>query len=323
MPLNPFKDAATKAQDESTRAYDKGVNLGPEKWQNASSLFSEAAKHFAESGNPQKSNEATALAWLFYALVHNDAGSWYNCSEAMKKIGDTQINVGFAASSAAIALQAKVIQLDMLATSGISSDSQDTSRVEALKNLAQKYLELTGEDLVVWKLMKAELDPQRRAYYLLGLATLVQANSLMESDPRKAVSLLSESATQFEMAGVDPMNLRAITKAKRDNASKVAKCWFCGREVQGMGTHYLLLQATVSNYTKQKYGSEVPQSIDGAHVVACEGCSSSIRMVADAFARMYYERAITEMHEIAQRLEARITSLENTVNSLRARTALR
>ena len=90
-----------------------------------------------------------------------------------------------------------------------------------------------------------------------------------------------------------------------------------------MGTHYMLLPAAVSNYTKQKYGSEVPQSIEGAHVVACEGCASSIRMVADAFARMYYERAITEMHEIAQRLEARITSLENAVNSLKARTALR
>jgi len=322
LPFNPFKDAATKAQEEFTRAYDKGVNLGPQKWQDASTSFTDAAKHFAEAGNPQRSNEATALAWLFYALVHNDPASWYNCSEAMSKIGDTQINIGFAASSVAIASQAKVIQLDMLTTSGINSDSQDTSRVEALKSLAQRYLELTGEDLVVWKLMKAELDPQRRAYYLLGLATLVQANNLMDSDPRKAVSLLSESATQFEMAGVDPMNLRAITKAKRDNASRVAKCWFCGREVQGMGTHYVLLQATVSNYTKQKYGSEIPQSIDGAHVVACESCSSSIRMVADAFARMYYERAVTEMHEIAQRLEARITASESQVRSLKARVPL-
>lgn len=323
MPLNPFKDASTKAQEEFTRAYDKGVNLGPQNWQDASGSFSDAAKHFAEAGNPQKSNEATALAWLFYALVHNDAGSWHNCSEAMGKIGDMQVNIGFAASSAAIASQARVIRLDLITTNGINSDSRDISRVEALKSLAQRYLELAGEDLVVWKLMKAEVDPQRRAYYLLGLATLIQANGLMDSDPRKAVSLLSESATQFEMAGVDPLNLRPITKAKRDNASKVAKCWFCGREVQGMGTHYLLLQATVSDYTKQRYGSEVPQSIDGAHVVACEGCASSIRMVADAFARMYYERAITEMHEIAQRLEARITSLENAVNSLRARPALR
>ena len=319
MPLNPFKDTGTKAQEEFTRAYNKGVNLGPDKWQDAASSFSDAAKHFAEAGNPQKASEALALATLFNALVYRNADSWRICSEAMSRIGDTQINVGFAVSSAAIAQQAKVIQEDMLATGTVNSDSQDTSRVVALKNLAQKYLELTGEDLVVWKLMKAEVDPQRRAYYLLGLATLVEANSVMDSDPRKAVSLLSESATQFEMAGVDPMNLRAITKAKRDNASRVAKCWFCGREVQGLGTHYVLLQAIVSNYTKQKYRSEIPLSIDGAHIVACESRSSSIRMVADAFARMYYERAVTEMHEIAQRLDARITSLESDIRSLRAR----
>lgn len=319
MPFNPFKDAATKAQEEFTKAYDKGVNLGPDKWQDASNSFADAAKHFAEAGNPQKSNEAYALATLFYALVRRDAESWRNCSEAMARIGDTPVNVGFTASSAAIAVQARVIQEDIIATSAVNSESKDTSRVEGLKTLAQKYLDLTGEDLVVWKLMKAELDPQRRAYYLLGLASLVEANSLMDSDPRKAVSLLSESATQLEMAGVDPMNLRAITKVKRDNASKVAKCWFCGREVQGMGTHYMLLQASVSNYTRQKYGSEIPQSIDGAHVVACESCSSSIRMVADAFARMYYERAVAEMHEIAQRLDARIASLETQVRGLKAR----
>jgi hypothetical protein len=323
LPLNLFKDAATKAPEEFARAYDKGVNLGPEKWQDAADSFSEAAKHFAEAGNPQKSSEALALATLFNALVHRDAESWRICHEAMTRIGDTQINVGFAARSAAIAQQVLVMHEDVVATSALNSNSHDASRVGALKNLAQKYLELTGEDLVVWKLMKAEVDPQRRAYYLLGLAALVEANSLMDSDPRKAVSLLSESATDFEMAGVDPMNLRAITMVKRDNASRVAKCWFCGREVQGMGTHYVMLQAVVSNYTKQKYGSEVPQSVDGAHVVACESCSSSIRMVADAIGRMYYERAITEMNGIAQRLEARITSLENAVNSLRIRTAHR
>jgi len=323
LPLNPFKDAATKAQEEFVRAYAKGVNLGPEKWQDASDSFSSAAKHFAESGSPQRSNEAFALSVLFYALVHRDAESWRRCSEAMTQMGDTQIQVGFTASSAAIAQQAQVMNEDILATSALNSDSHDASRVGALKNLAQKYLELTGEDLVVWKLMKAEIDPQRRAYYLLGLAGLVEANGILESDPRKAVSLLSESATHFEMAGVDPMNLRAIAKAKRDNASMVARCWFCGREAQGLGTHFELLPAVVSNYTKEKYGSEVPQSLDGAHVVACESCSSSIRMVADAFARMYYEKALNEMHDIASRLDARITSLQHEVNSLKGRVALR
>jgi len=233
LPLNPFKEAATKAEEEFTRAYNKGVNLGPEKWQDAANSFSDAAKHFAEVGNAQKSNEAFALATLFNALVYRNAESWRICSEAMTRTGDTQINVGFSASSAAIAQQARVMHEDILATTGINGDSNNISRVGALKNLAQKYLELTGEDLVVWKLMTVEVDPQRRAYYLLGLATLVEANSLMDSDPRKAVSLLSESATQFEMAGIDPMNLRAMTKVKRDNASRVARCWFCGREVQG------------------------------------------------------------------------------------------
>ncbi len=323
MSLNPFKDVRTRADDEFSRAYSKGVNLGPQKWQDAVESFSAASKHYAQAGNSQKANEAYALACLFYALLHKDSQSWQTCSEAMTRVGDTPVNVGFAANSTAIAQQATVIRDDIVATSAINSDSSDVSRVSGLKALAQKYLELTGEDLVVWKLMKVELDPERRAYYLLGLASLVEANSLMESDPRKAVSLLSESATHFEMAGIDPMNLMAITKVKRDNASRVAKCWFCGREAQGLNVHYVLLSATVSDYTKQRYGSEVPESIDGAHIVACESCASSIRMAAEAFARMYYERAMAEMRQIAQRLDARINALQGEVNSLKGRIALR
>ncbi len=317
--FNPFKDAATKAQDEFSRAYSKGVNLGPEKWEEASNLFSSASKHYSEVGDSQRASECLALSSLFFALVHGDAQSWLRCSEGMKVVGSRQVNVGFAANADDIGRQAQVLFDDLVITGPLNSDSRDASKVGILRKVAQEYLELIGSELVIWKLMKAELDPQGRAYYLLGLASLVEANSVMETDPAKGVSLLSESATHFEMAGVDPMNLRAMTKAKRDNASLVAKCWFCGREFQGLGTHFVLLQATISNFTKQKYGTEFPPSLDGQHVNACEGCATSIRTVADNYAKMYYEKALAEMRHIEERLDARMNQLQGEINSLRSR----
>lgn len=57
LPLNRFKDAATKADEEFTKAYAKGVNLGPESWAEAVSHFSNATKHYSEVGNYAKANE--------------------------------------------------------------------------------------------------------------------------------------------------------------------------------------------------------------------------------------------------------------------------
>lgn len=317
MPFNPFKDSATKAQDEFSKAYTKGVNLGPDNWQSAANSFSAAAKHFAEAGDSQKANEALALSALFQALVSRDPQSWQQCGIAMSKIGSTQLNVGFPANSHDIALQAQLWSEDLSTLGMVSKDSRDAAQAGIIRNFAQRYLEQIGTDSVIWKLMKLEMDPQRRAYYLLGLASLIEANSVIQSDPSKGVSLLSESAAHFEMAGIDPMNLRAITNTKRDNAAKLAKCWFCGREVQGLGTHYFLFSASVSAYSKQKFGSDFPPSIDGENIVACEGCGSSIRWIADMFGRMYYEKAMEAMAKLESKLQSEIDYLQSQINSIR------
>ena len=162
------------------------------------------------------------------------------------------------------------------------------------------------------------MDPQKRAYYLLGLASLIQANSVADVDPKKSVSLLSEAATYLEMAGTERMSVFPVTRTKLENWSKVGQCWFCGREMQGHGIHYVLLRASVSQYTRQKYGSSTPATIEGNMVVACNSCASSIRNVADDVARIYFERAIAEMRALEQRLNSKIDSLENQISSLRS-----
>ena len=236
----------------------------------------------------------------------------------MEKIPDSQINVGFSAQSSSLATQAIVQSYDLAVTGRLDGESKDASRVDGVRNLAQRYMGLIGSDLSLWKLRKQEMDPQRRAYYLLGLASLIEANSVADADPKKSVSLLSEAATYLDLAGTERINVLPIARTRLENWSKVGKCWFCGREMQGHGIHYVLLRATVSQYARQKYGSSTPSSIQDNMVVACNNCASSIRNVADDVARIYFDRAIAEMRALEQRLNSKISSLESEIHSLRS-----
>ena len=318
MPLSIFKQPQQKADDEFRQAYDKGVLLGPQKWPDAAHHFSEASKHYATVGNAQKSGEAYALATLFYALTNPSDQAWMSCSQAMGRIPDTQLNVGFSAQSSSLAQQAVVQSYDLAISGKLDAESKDASRVDAVRNLAQKYMSLIGSDLSLWKLTKQDMDPQKRAYYLLGLASLIQANSVADVDPKKSVSLLTEAATYLEMAGTERMSVFPITRTKLDSWSKVGQCWFCGREMQGFGIHYVLLRASVSQYTRQKYGSSISPTMEDNMVVACNSCASSIRSVADEVARIYFETALTEMRALEQRLNSKIASLESQISSLRS-----
>jgi hypothetical protein len=316
--LKLFKQPAEKAEIEFREAYEKGVNLGPQKWPDAVHHFVEASKHYASIGDSQKASQAYALASLFHALTTQTGQAWQSCSEALNQIPNTQLNVGFAADSTSLAQQASVLSFDIATTSMLNGESRDISRVEAVRSLAQKYMDLIGSDLAIWRLQKKEIDPQRRAYYLLGLASLIEANSIADADPKKSVSLLAEAATNLELAGADPMGIVSGVHSKLENISKFGRCWFCGREMQGQDFHYVLLPATVSLYTRSRYGSETPHTLEENAVVACESCSSSIRNVADEVAREYYEKAMAEMRVLEQRLNARIVAIESELNLLRS-----
>ena len=326
MPLKLFKAAEEKADIEFAHAYEKGVNLGPEKWQVASRSFGDAAKHYLEAGNDQKYREAFSLSHLFYALTVRSCDSWLQCHNAMSQVGDITLNVGFSARSADIQKQSKVMADEISVMNQLNRRSAEPHRVAQLRSLAREYLELIGNDLVIWKLLKVAIDPQKRAYYLLGLASLVEANSISNTDPERSVSLLSDAITQLDLAGEDPLKVRQDAQSQIQNLTKIAKCWFCGREVQGFSYHYVTLQAEISGYLKGRYANESPVSMEGERVIACKGCYSAVRFVSDAVAQIYFMKAMQEIkllrdhveREISQ-LESRISHLESRVRSLPAR----
>src|SRR5215472_1010795 len=54
------------------RAFEKGVNLGPSNFVAAADIFDKAARKYAEGGNPQRENQASANALLYRYLGTGD-----------------------------------------------------------------------------------------------------------------------------------------------------------------------------------------------------------------------------------------------------------
>jgi hypothetical protein len=308
-----FKSSTERADDEFQKAYEKGVNLGRLYWSTAVTHFQTAATHYTEAGNSQKANEAKGLALLFSALGSKSPELWGQVGTAMTACGGAQLNVGFPANSDDLTKEAIVLCKEYQIMAQFTPESANATQVTDLRDLAQKYLELIGSDLIVWKLTGQTIDPQKRAYYLLGLASLVEANSVIYSDPKKSASLLSEAVAQLDLAGDDYRNVRPGILQERENAIQIGKCWFCGREVQGLTYHFVALRADITGYTRSLYGAEMPATMQGDSVLACMPCYSAVKNVADQIASMYYQRTMQEIRTLSQRVsdvESRLSRLE-------------
>jgi hypothetical protein len=307
-----FKGPAERAEIEFREAYEKGVRLGKAKWSDAVNHFTEAAKKYAEAGMQAEANKATALANLFSVAITNKPDDWMNCHKAMAALSNTPLDIGFSANSDDIAQQALAMYEDFMVMGNINWDDPVTS--ERMRALSQKYMELVDKDLVVWKLLKKEMDPFKQAQYLLGLASYIEARSIIFKDPPKSVSLLSEASSYLDLAGMDPLNVNNPAKVMLNKASKTAKCWFCGREVQAEDYHYLLVDAKLAEYFKNKYAAS-PQVMEGNSIVACRACHSSIWHLADQIAGDYYQKAMVALQNAVQQLNRRIDELAHVRHS--------
>ncbi|MEM3804318.1 MAG: hypothetical protein QXX17_07915, partial [Conexivisphaerales archaeon] len=92
-----------------------------------------------------------------------------------------------------------------------------------------------------------------------------------------------------------------------------AKCWFCGREVQGRDANFFNVNAQITAYMRSKYGNDMPASIDGPSVVACAACYSAIQNLSDIVAQKYYRLALDEINALAER----VSRLESEVSHMR------
>lgn len=314
-----FKSPKQAADDDFAKAYSKGVKLGREKWLDASNYFGSAASRYNQLGMRDRATLSAGLSFLFKAAVTNDPDFWRMAYENFSNLGEIPVDIGSVVSAQDIAEECRVVYLRNKADSKIASKAVDSVTVMMLEDVAKACMGLIGRDLVVWKQLGVSGDPQVLAYSYLAVARQAEGRMLEGEDPEKAIYSYNQARQYVQLAKNDMFGVGPDVNLLLDKLGKVAKCWFCGRTVQGKGVHFVELPASTTKYMIKKYGSEANAMTDNV-VYACISCYLAIHNEADNIARRYYARTMAEIDalkaEIA-RIDERIRLSESAARNAR------
>ncbi|NPA47901.1 MAG: hypothetical protein GXO14_04590 [Thermococci archaeon] len=328
MAFGLFKSDAEKAEDEWRKAYEKGINQ--KRWDEAAKHFKKAYEHYRKAGDP-KAEEALLLFYLSVSFSGN--------LDALKKAGElakkfppnTTFRIPFEIRAEDIAVEAPLLVREIPVRRALSDvDSLISSGDEGKMEAFASRLESISKDLLMNSSRKPLLgeffglkEPfEKRGYRYLAYSKLLRAKIQALYDPQQSIELYSEAMGYFKVGNM-AQPAEEVTE-EMNRVGKVAKCWFCGRTIQGEEIHYVRMPAEVTPYLLSKFRDEKPETVGDGYVIACRACYSAIYITSDSIARRYYQMAMKKLEQVRQellaeiqRLNARINRLEGRISSLR------
>jgi len=250
------------------------------------------------------------------------AQSWTESHNALSRIRpDTVLEIPYKATAKDLAEESMIFSqeysLPAIKPGDDVADAEETAR--RFESVAQSYLTLGRENLTLGKLLGVEDDVQKRAFRCLGLSRTLVASAEEVRDPDKAVQYYSEAIGYLTQAGLE--EYRSHVDERNRKLGSVAKCWFCGRNVQGEEIHYVHMDTLLTSYMRNKSATEspLPFKAEESKILTCRACYEAIRMLADKIAEHYHRMAIAAIHEVEQRLQAQVSSMEQHLNNRMSR----
>lgn len=321
MRLTLFKSDAEKAEDEWKKAYEKGINQ--RKWADAAKHFEKAYEYYNKVGDP-KASEALLLAYLFHSVATRNVNYLKKASEIAAKLPpNTVFHIPFEISASDIANEGSIIVSELPIAVRLSNIDQiikgeDKEEIEhfssQLEAVAQKLLMNSSKKPLLGEFFGLKEPFEKRGYRYLAYSKLLRARIQVLYDPSKSVELYSEAIGYFKTANLASSAENVATEMNKVGA--VAKCWFCGRTIQGEDIHYVKMPAKVTPYILSKYGGRKPESIGEGYVVACRACYSAIYITSDTVAKWYYKMAMQRLQEVRQELLSEIEKIWNEINRI-------
>lgn len=319
-----WKEPEERVQEE----WEKAVSLRNQaEWREASEHFLKAAELAEEVSDPQLRKQgsiARALAALYRAVAEKTAESLRECHRLFSELDpETTLKIPYEVKASEVAEEAKILaeefslpQIDLSRLDEYPSELAD--RYEALSQL---YLGLGREELVLSDLFQMEESVFKAASKHLGFSGLLKGKAEERRDPGKAVEYYAEAMGNFSQAMIE--EYKSYVDERSQKLSSVAKCWFCGRDIQGEEVHYLYLETVLTPYLYSRFGAGSPPSVKGSSIAACLACYKAIHILAGMVAQVYYEKAMAAIREVESRLLVMISDLSRrlaAVEGLRLRT---
>jgi len=274
--------------------------------------FSGAKKKFTDATQKGYTNDGLAQVYIGILDVGANRSS-LGCYKTLRNaLGDLKINsfkfgltdIDVADLIAETELDIKEIEANNL------PDSLYKEKSAALIACAEEFMARIGEkNLKFDEIFKGTtaatgnreaLILQAEGYYVLGEGSVSE-------DPKMASEYMQMSYNfrrQLGDSGDQELKLA-------QDYARSARCWICGRPANGEGIHFQPMRSTIAPvFAKETEGDIVkPISEDVRSIYVCVPCYTAISNRSDDISRVYYERAMAEVHAIEARLEAEIASV--------------
>lgn len=301
-----------------TRAYERGVLLGPAKYGEAVTLFEEAARRAGQAGDQYLQLRASANAALYGYICSGGAQHLGTLAQTLPHLQEIEVigspNDMMPAGALMAEVAARLVEVEI----GQMNGNDHLRIANGHDRAAAAFKAFFMAPLITYRFQSN--DPhtetaQSRFFYHQGLSAWRQALAAVQSSPEAAAEHMGKALASFRQCNNSAWADDA--QAWLANCRMKRTCWMCHRELQGATVHFKSYPATVSPYAiavVTQLGQDASMLDQRGSVVLCTTCGSVVERQAEAYANM---RAM----ELRTLYDAQIAALSEAVTQLSRRLA--
>jgi len=303
------------------RAYEKGVLLG--KYEAASEMFGSAAEKFEQMGHSQRAHQARANQFLYDFAVKKDQLLIDQILPHLKALHEIE-ELGSETERVSATELAAELEARKFENAAFASGQKPQEALHFHNKAADLFQSILKARLKTYKMLPAEdhNDTAEERFFLhRGQAAFYQAILVQDADPVAATERLNEAALAFRRAKDE--TLRSKMEGIATNLRIKRTCWFCHREMQGLGLNINYYKAAITRYGSDLLAELGQDSTTIDHlrqvVAVCLPCATMIQHQADELARARTEQLRAEMNARVSEIASAINDLSSRVRSLEKR----
>jgi hypothetical protein len=313
------------------RAYEKGVLLGPEKYDEAAEMFWTAAEKGEEGGDQTVAAKGKVNARLYGYISGGSTEHLRELGDLLGAVSEVEI-IGSSTEMMPTEtlikeVRARVAEVDL---EGVS-EQDHAGRSAGHKAAAAAFKQFFNGDLITYKYQPAPShndSAQARFFYHSGMAAWNDALSVSNQSPTAAGEEMSKALNSFRQCQDDEWGSKCESWLERYRLKRT--CWLCDREFQGAKLHFDDYSAQITPYAMdvlQKLGHDMSSVNPSGSVVLCRPCSSVVHGVADIIASQraaeVRQELTASMEQMQSQLLGMISNLQSRVSSLETRMAFK
>ena len=316
--------------EQYARAFQNGVLLGPNQFENAAKLFEKASKRFTEKGNPLMATKATANALLYRYLITRDIQqvtpllqALLQTLQSLQQQGLQEIEqIGSQTNPMSIGelcaeLDCRLVEVAILQAENDQLRSRDLHKIAADKFQAMKNIQLKTYNAVPVAEVQSD-KPIMHSFFHSGMFSYYEAMLKKNYDPSAASDDLAKANQSFR--GCTNQKWQQKVTTLLNNWRLTRTCWICHRDMQGYELHFSMCHADVTPYAKMlvEKANQDSINVDANQIAVCTPCGSMVKYKAQFEAdvvRRELNAKLDNAMSVIQSLNERVNRLERMIQT--------